>query len=179
MANLETIVCGIAAHRFGISSLHPWQTNAILSTLEGRDTFVVQPTGKGKSLCFVIPPLCNDKTAVIISPTTISLMTDQVGKLNKKGIRAVQLGSTQKENILQQVKDGDYYPSPPRNHFLIEPQGCLRGSFWTWRLRQARSQGGFGGFDRTPLLDQSWHTTSTISQNRASMQAKERDLRVS
>ena len=28
---------------------------------------------------------------------------------------------------------------------------------------QARSQGGFGGFDRTPLLDQSWHTTSTIS----------------
>ena len=102
-------MCGVVAHKFGISSLHPWQMNAILSTLEGRDTLVVQPTGKGKSLCFVIPPLCNTKTAVVISPT-ISLMTDQVGKLNKKGIRAVQLGSAQKDDILQQVQDGYHYP---------------------------------------------------------------------
>ena len=60
------------------------------------------------------------------------------------------------------------------NTFVEKFYGCYRDGLDGGRdmrsfaalyfiIRQARSQGGFGGFDRTPLLDQSWHTTSTLS----------------
>ncbi|XP_064389138.1 ATP-dependent DNA helicase RecQ-like [Halichondria panicea] len=63
---------------------------------------------KGKSLCYVIPALCKNKTVLVISPI-ISLMVDQVQKLTKTGIRAALLGTAQKENIIQQIQQGEYY----------------------------------------------------------------------
>lgn len=71
----KAIISGLAAQKFGLVDLHCWQMKAITATLEGRDTLIIQPTGSGKSLCFIIPPLHDGKTAIVISPT-ISLMTD-------------------------------------------------------------------------------------------------------
>lgn len=79
----------------------------ITATLEGKDSLIVQPTGTGKSMCYTIPPLYDGKTAIVISPT-ISLMTDQVSKLSRKGIPATLLGSAQKEDVMPQVQDGQY-----------------------------------------------------------------------
>ena len=64
------MVHGIMAKKFNIAHLHSWQTNAIAAALNGT----------GKSMCYTIPPLYDNKTAIVISPT-ISLMTDQVKKL--------------------------------------------------------------------------------------------------
>ena len=81
--------------------------SVITATLEGKDSLVVQPTGTGKSMCYTLPPLYDGRTAIVISPT-ISLMTDQVSKLSKKGIPATLLGSAQKEDVMPQVENGHY-----------------------------------------------------------------------
>ena len=97
----------MAAKHFSVVKLHQWQVNVITATVEGKDTLVVQPTGSGKSLCFCIPPLQLEKTAVVVSPT-ISLMTDQVRKLKGKGIPATLLGSAQKEDVTGDVEAGKF-----------------------------------------------------------------------
>ena len=108
ISHLSTLICGIAAQNFGIACLHTWQVRIIEAALLGRNALAVQPTGSGKSLCYTIPPLHSGKTAVVIAPT-ISLMTDQVGKLSCKGLSVTLLGSAQKEmNVLQEVEAGKY-----------------------------------------------------------------------
>ena len=69
----KTIISGLAVQKFALTSLHHWQMEEIVAVLEGRDSVVVQPTGSGKSMCFILPPLYDSKTAVVILPT-ISLM---------------------------------------------------------------------------------------------------------
>lgn len=104
----KTIISGVVARKFKLANLHSWQESVIAATLNGRDSLVVQPTGAGKSLCYTVPPLCaENKTAIIISPT-ISLMTDQVSKLEKQGILATLLGSAQTKDVLQEVLRNEY-----------------------------------------------------------------------
>lgn len=103
----ETLICGLAAKHFSLPNLHQWQIDIITAAVGGKDTLVVQPTGSGKSLCYILPPLYKKKTAIIISPT-ISLMTDQVHKLTKRGIAATFLGSAQKEDVMPQVRAGSF-----------------------------------------------------------------------
>ena len=68
---------------------------------------IIQPTGSGKSICFIVPPLYDGKTAIVISPT-ISLMTDQVNKLIGRGVKATFLGSAQKEQVDQPISNGEF-----------------------------------------------------------------------
>lgn len=64
-------------HHFGFSNFKGKQEAVILNLLEGRDTFVLMPTGGGKSLCYQLPALIQEGTAIIISPL-IALMKNQV-----------------------------------------------------------------------------------------------------
>lgn len=79
---------------WGYELFRPLQQEAIESVLAGKDSVVVLPTGGGKSLCYQIPALCLDGTALIVSPL-ISLMNDQVQALQSNGISAGCLHSGQ------------------------------------------------------------------------------------
>lgn len=81
--------------------------NIIEATIQKNDSLVIQPTGAGKSACYIIPPLYDGKTAIVITPT-ISLMLDQVSKLTKKEIPATLLGSAQQQDVLGGIRNGDY-----------------------------------------------------------------------
>jgi ATP-dependent DNA helicase RecQ len=78
---------------FGIERLRPDQQKVIESVLSGRDTLAIMPTGGGKSLCYQVPALVMPGTTIVVSPL-ISLMKDQVEKLEEAGIEAEQMNST-------------------------------------------------------------------------------------
>ncbi|ANG62547.1 ATP-dependent DNA helicase RecQ [Marinobacterium aestuarii] len=77
---------------FGYDQFRTPQEDVISRLVGGQDLLVVMPTGGGKSLCYQLPALLRDGTAVVVSPL-IALMQDQVSALSQWGIRAGCLNS--------------------------------------------------------------------------------------
>ena len=112
---------------FGYHSFRPYQQEIIESLIAGEDSFVLMPTGGGKSLCYQIPALQRSGVAVVVSPL-ISLMKDQVDALNANGVRAAcynsSLAATEARQVLARMNDGELdllYIAPERllsNEFL-------------------------------------------------------------
>ncbi len=92
---------------FGFSQFKGLQEEVISSIVKGNDTFVVMPTGGGKSLCYQLPALIEDGTAIVVSPL-IALMKNQVdairGISSENGIAHV-LNSSLNKTEVKQVKD--------------------------------------------------------------------------
>lgn len=105
---------------FGYETFRPGQKETIEHVLQRNNTLAVMPTGGGKSLCYQIPGLSMDGTAIIISPL-ISLMKDQVDALNAYGIPATfinsSLSQSEQQLRLNDVMQGRYkfvYVAPER-----------------------------------------------------------------
>lgn len=81
-------------YKFGHRSFRPGQQEVIEHAVQGRDVFVLMPTGGGKSLCYQCPAWCFPGLAVVISPL-LSLIQDQVQSMNKLGVESVFLSGSQ------------------------------------------------------------------------------------
>ena len=90
-------------NKLNISSLKEEQENVINEILMGNDVIGLLPTGYGKSLCYILPPLLKRKVIFIISPL-ISLMDEQCNKLIEKGINACAL-NTNNNNKNSDIKN--------------------------------------------------------------------------
>src|SRR5690242_20522495 len=92
---------------FGLDKLRRGQAEVIRSVLEGHNTLAIMPTGAGKSLCYQLPSLHLPGMTVVVSPL-ISLMKDQVDKLEEVGLEASQLNSAlttqEHEENLERIK---------------------------------------------------------------------------
>lgn len=105
---------------FGYNEFRSNQQVIIESILSKNDTLAIMPTGGGKSICYQIPAILSEGTAVVISPL-ISLMKDQVDTLKRKGVSAGLINSTisqvEYSTIVKELKDGTLkllYISPER-----------------------------------------------------------------
>ncbi|MGY8914409.1 MAG: DEAD/DEAH box helicase, partial [Flavobacteriales bacterium] len=92
---------------FGFSKFKGLQEQVIKNIVQGKNTFVIMPTGGGKSLCYQLPALMQEGTAIVVSPL-IALMKNQVdairGISSENGIAHV-LNSSLTKTEIRQVKD--------------------------------------------------------------------------
>jgi RecQ family ATP-dependent DNA helicase len=109
---------------WNFDTLKDKQVAVINQILSGNDVIGLLPTGYGKSICYILPPLITKKTIFIISPL-ISLMDDQKDKLLKMGIpvSALHCNNINKENDIRDIIDGKIkivYMSP---EYIIDGDG--------------------------------------------------------
>src|SRR5256885_14072342 len=114
---------------WGYSTFRPLQERIVRSLLAGHDACVVMPTGGGKSLCYQLPAVMSEKTAVVISPL-IALMQDQAAQLAQMGIPAAVLNSTlsseEQSKVMKQARDGVY------RLLYVSPERIARGDTMGW-----------------------------------------------
>lgn len=88
---------------FGYSQFRGNQETIIRNLLDGKNTFVIMPTGAGKSLCYQLPAMINEGLAIVISPL-IALMKNQVDQMNAYGVNARFLNSTLSKGEITRLK---------------------------------------------------------------------------
>ncbi|HEU4853491.1 MAG TPA: ATP-dependent DNA helicase RecQ [Telluria sp.] len=105
----RNLIARLLRNVFGIERLRDGQQRVIDSVLDGQDTLAIMPTGSGKSLCYQIAAAIIPGATVVVSPL-ISLMKDQLEKLEELGISAVQVNSSlsreEEENALDGIRAG-------------------------------------------------------------------------
>ncbi|HAH98063.1 MAG TPA: DNA helicase RecQ, partial [Verrucomicrobiales bacterium] len=129
----EPDLSGLLKRFFGYEKFRPLQEEVMRDALSGHDTFVLMPTGGGKSLCYQLSALARGGLTIVVSPL-IALMKDQVDALQQTGVAATFLNSTldvsESRRRLAGLYNGEYrllYVAPER---LMLPEMLERLDEW-------------------------------------------------
>ncbi|RPD65817.1 ATP-dependent DNA helicase [Lentinus tigrinus ALCF2SS1-6] len=109
---------------FRLESFRPKQLEAICAAMDGRDVFVLFPTGSGKSLTFQIPAVLHTTGVTVVVGPLVSLIRDQVDALLKIGVDVVKLGGEQSDRERQEMSARDrlWSQDKPRLVYLTPEQ---------------------------------------------------------
>lgn len=88
---------------FGYDEFRPLQEEVIENVIAGKDTFVLMPTGGGKSLCYQLPALHLKGLTLVVSPL-IALMKDQVDSLKVNGVPSAYINSSLSQNEINKIQ---------------------------------------------------------------------------
>ncbi len=111
---------------FGYPAFRGDQADIIDHIIAKRDALVLMPTGGGKSLCYQIPALCMEGTAIVISPL-IALMQNQVETLQQLGIAAAALNSAHSPEEQERVRTA--FLNGELKLLYIAPERLFAGGF--------------------------------------------------
>ncbi|MDX2272442.1 MAG: DNA helicase RecQ [Cyanobacteriota bacterium] len=125
-------------HYFGYDQFRSGQQQVMEQALQGRDVFVLMPTGAGKSLCYQLPALLTPGVTLVISPL-IALMQDQVMALQNNGIAAAFLNSTltpdEQRSCEQRLRRGEF------RLLYLAPERLAQEDFWSLLTAIQQRQG--------------------------------------
>ncbi|KAL4458301.1 hypothetical protein ABPG75_013166 [Micractinium tetrahymenae] len=135
-AQLEQRAHAALQETFGFDAFRGRQLDAIKAALRGKDSFVLMPTGGGKSLCYSLVPAVRPGVVLVVSPL-IALMQDQVASLQDRGLRADFLSSTRTEADRRRLLADLQQRSPSTQLLYVTPEllatdsflHCLRGAY--------------------------------------------------
>ncbi|MBW6481949.1 MAG: DNA helicase RecQ [Vicingaceae bacterium] len=161
---------------FGFNTFKGDQEAIIQNLIEGNDAFVIMPTGGGKSLCYQLPALMLDGTAIIVSPL-IALMKNQVdairGFSNKEGIAHFYnstLNKTESRQVRQDIMDGvtkmlfvapesltkeenvEFLKSIKISFFAIDEAHCISEWGHDFRPEYRKLRSIIEAIDRVPII---------------------------
>jgi ATP-dependent DNA helicase RecQ len=111
ISDIDPRIAAALRQYWGFETLRPMQAEAIAAGIARRDSLVVMPTGGGKSLCYQVPPIVENRIDIVVSPL-IALMKDQVDGLRENGYPAIALHSGQgnavNRELLREIREGRY-----------------------------------------------------------------------
>jgi len=176
MQTLEAPLTDYLKRHFGFDKFKGEQEKVILNLLEGKDTFVIMPTGGGKSLCYQLPALVCSGTAIIVSPL-IALMKNQVdairGISKDDGIAHFynsSLNKTEAKKVKEDVTNGvtkllyvapesltkeeniEFLKSIPISFFAIDEAHCISEWGHDFRPEYRRLRTIIEEIDRVPII---------------------------
>jgi len=128
---------------FGNSAFRPRQRDIIQAALSGKDTFILMPTGGGKSLCYQLPAILTAGVTVVVTPL-LSLMQDQVQALcclPRGGVPATYLSSQQTSAEVHAVHAELSKPHPSIKLLYVTPEQLVQGQRLRERLAALHSRG--------------------------------------
>ena len=176
MQTLEVSLTDYLKTHFGFDQFKGEQEKVINNLLDGKDTFVIMPTGGGKSLCYQLPALMCDGTAIIVSPL-IALMKNQVDSI--RGISSQDgvahfynssLNKTEARQVKQDVADGitkllyvapesltkeenvEFLKSIKISFFAIDEAHCISEWGHDFRPEYRRLRTIIESIDRVPII---------------------------
>lgn len=113
---MQTLVLALSYFKwlqvFKISTLKTFQVEAVNAAMSKKDCCVIQPTGGGKSLCFMLPAVVQTGLTLVIAPT-VALINDQVSRARANKIRVGDLS-------------GNATPEEQRETLEVVSSSCLR-----------------------------------------------------
>jgi ATP-dependent DNA helicase RecQ len=157
-SSTQTVRLAIGLRRwFGLHEFRPGQEEVVRTVLAGRDVLAVMPTGAGKSLCYQLPALVSGGLTVVVSPL-ISLMHDQLEKLQERGIRAERLDSTMSDKQIARVMD----ELPVANLLYLTPERIVDRGFRAEIKKAARTPSCFSAATWSCIRAMSGEITSAV-----------------